>query len=109
LVLDGLDLIKTKGYFCSNLDGPSKIQRSGLLLPYSADETEEVAGWRHGQQQESSGGHYGALIFDPILPTRSRRHKGSVLLTCSSKIGSERADVVGAARAGFNSHEVLFW
>jgi hypothetical protein len=45
LVLDGLDLIKTKGYFCSNLDGPSKIQRSGLLLPYLADETKEVAPW----------------------------------------------------------------
>jgi hypothetical protein len=61
-----------KGYFRSNLDRPSMIQRPGLLLPYSVGETEEVAGWRHGRRQVSLGWHYGALIFELILPTRPR-------------------------------------
>jgi hypothetical protein len=99
LVSDGLDLIKTKGYFRSNLDRPSKIQWSGLLLPFSANKLEEVAGWRNGRWQDSSSWHYGALIFDQILTTKSRRHKGSVLLTCGGEIGSERANDVGAAWA----------
>jgi hypothetical protein len=48
VVPDGSDLIKTKGYFRSNLDRPSKIQWSKLLLPYLVSENRGgvgVAAW----------------------------------------------------------------
>jgi hypothetical protein len=36
--MESLDFMRLKGYFQSNLDRPSKIQLSELLLPYSAGE-----------------------------------------------------------------------
>jgi hypothetical protein len=42
---------------------------SKWLLLHSAGETEEATGRHHGQRHESLGLHYGALNFDPILPT----------------------------------------
>jgi hypothetical protein len=59
-----------------------------------------------GDMDGGKGGRvspYGALFLDVIPPT----HKGSVLLTCSGRIGSQRAGDVGAARAVFNGGGVL--
>jgi hypothetical protein len=102
-----------KGYFRSNLDHPSKIQQSKPLLPYSVDENRGgggVAPWSKElgiDGPRSSGSTYGALIFDPILPTRPRWHKESVLLTCGGEIGPQRAGDDGATQAGFDGDEVL--
>jgi hypothetical protein len=108
LILNGSDFIKRKGYFCSNLDHSTKIQRSGWLLLHSVGETEEATGRRHGQRQESSGSHYGALNFDLILPTRSRRHKEPILHTCGGENGSQRVGGIGAVQAVYNGGEVFF-
>jgi hypothetical protein len=98
-----------KSYFCSNPDHLTKIQWSKRLLLHSVGETEEATGRHHGQWQESLGLHYNALDFDPILPTRSRRHKELILLTCGNANSSHRVGSVGVVRAGFNGIEVLFW
>jgi hypothetical protein len=63
-----------------------------------------------GDMDGGKGGRvspYGALFLDVIPPTQSRQHKGSVLLTCSGRIGSQRAGDVGAARAVFDGGGVL--
>jgi hypothetical protein len=108
MIVDGLNFIKTKHYFCSNLDRSTKIQWSKRLLLHSASETEEAMGRHHGQWQVISSSHYGALNFDSILPTWSRRHKKLTLLTCGDANGSHRVGSVGVVRLGFNGIEVFF-
>jgi hypothetical protein len=51
---------------------------------------------------------FGAPFLDVILPTQSRRHKGSILLTCGGGIGSQRASGVGVARAIFDGGGLLY-
>jgi hypothetical protein len=108
LILDGSAFIKMKGYFRSNLDRSTKIQRSRRLLLHSTGETNEMMGRHHSRWQESSGSHYGALNFDLILPMRSRRHKEPILLTCNGENGSQGASGVDVVRVGFNDSEVFF-
>jgi hypothetical protein len=52
------------------------------------------------------GSPYDALVYDVILPTQPRWHKGSILLTSGCEIGPQRAGGIGAARAGFDGDEV---
>jgi hypothetical protein len=95
MIVDGLNYIKRKHYFRSNLDHSTKIQWSKRLLLHSAGETEEAMGRHHGQWQVISSSHYSALNFDSILPTWSRRHKKLTLLTCGDANGSQRVGSVG--------------
>jgi hypothetical protein len=106
--MDDSDQIQRRGVLRSNLGRRlTRGWRRARLLSRS-DKIEEVTGRHHGQRQESSGSHYGALNFDPILPTQSRRHKELLLLTCDDENGSHRVGSVGVVRTGFNGVEVFF-
>jgi hypothetical protein len=51
----------------------------------------KIGEWWGGTMVGGKGGRvspYGALFLDVIPPTQSRWHKGSILLTCGSGIGS---------------------
>jgi hypothetical protein len=50
---------------------------------------------------------YGALFLNVILPTQSRWHKGSILLTCDGGIGSQRIGGVDATQTVFDGGGVL--
>jgi hypothetical protein len=62
-------------------------------------------GRRHGQRQESSGSHYGALNFDPILPMRSRWHKELILQTYGEENGRGRVGDGGVVRSVLSDGE----
>jgi hypothetical protein len=89
-----------KSYFCSNPDCPSKIQRSMLLLPYSVDKDTGGGGVAPWPAVRELGFALQCDIFNVILPTQPRWHKGSILLTCGGEIGSQRAGDVGVAQGG---------
>jgi hypothetical protein len=57
----GLDLIKSKSYFCSKLDHPSKIQWPGTAFSIrSASARTEHPDCHGRRQRRSSSTHYGA-------------------------------------------------
>jgi hypothetical protein len=71
-----------KSYFCSNLDRPSKIQRLGTAFSIRPASARIKLPDRHGHRwRRSSSTHYGAWGKPKLLPTRSRRARGLVLLT----------------------------
>jgi hypothetical protein len=85
----GSNLIKMKSYFCSNHDHPSKIQRLGTVFSIrpALARTE-----RHGRWwRRSSSMSYGAWGKTKLLPTRSRRARGLILLTFDEANDPRRA------------------
>jgi hypothetical protein len=53
------------------------------------------------------GSPYDALVYDVILPTQPRWHKGSILLAAARLVN--RGPAHWCALVGFDSDEVLSW
>jgi hypothetical protein len=78
----GSKLIKTKSYFCSNPDRAPKIQRHGNVFSIQPASARTERPGCHGRRwRRSSSTSYGAWGKTKLLPTRSRRPRGLVLLT----------------------------
>jgi hypothetical protein len=100
----GSNLIKTKSYFCSNLDHPSKIQRPRTAFSIRPASARTKSPDRHGHRwRRSSSTRYGAWGKTELVPTRSRRATGLVLLTFSEENDPRRASGCGLKSLVFDS------
>jgi hypothetical protein len=106
LALDGSNLIENERLFLDLILSIHLRSNDPYLTTFlQSKKTGERQG---GTTAGGKGGRvppYGTLFLGVILPTHSRRHKGSVLLTCGGGNGQQEVVDVEATRSAVGDGE----